>query len=223
MKTKTKELREKIIEYLMNSGDNKGITEEAIASYFKVSRTPVREVLKHLEHEGIIQTKRKAGITFKKFNEKEIKEMYDLRALLEGFAIREGIKNVTEKDIRELKEWVKMFHMAGEKHDMRKVEELDRLFHTKIIEFSNNRYLISMVKRLNLFTKVFKVKIYKKNKFYYKGYDINPYSHTKIIKAITTGNPDIAEGFVKNHILWARDNIIKNLMKGSDVKEKNIK
>ncbi|MCM8762362.1 MAG: GntR family transcriptional regulator, partial [Candidatus Omnitrophica bacterium] len=217
MKTKTKRLREKIIKYLMKKGkDNGEITEEAIASYFKVSRTPVREVLKHLEQEGIIQTKRNAGIKFKEFGEEEIKDMYDVRALLEGFAIREGVKNITENDIKELKEYVKMYHKARKNKDRIKGEEADRVFHKKIIELSGNRYLISLVDKLNLFSSVFKVGMDKNSKFYYRRYDLNPYSHTKIIKAISTGNPDIAEESIKNHILWARDYAIKSLKKGGD-------
>ena len=214
MKTKTKKLREKIINYLMERNDGNGeIGEESIASYFKVSRTPIREVLKHLEQEGLIQTKRKKGITFKEFSEREIKEIYDVRALLEGYAIREGMKNITEKDIKELKGYVKMYRVARDKKDRIKGEEADRLFHNKIITFSGNKYLTSLVDKLNLFTTAFKAGMDRTNKFYSKRYDLNPYSHTKIIKAIATGSSDTAEDIIKNHILWARDYAIKNLRK----------
>lgn len=214
MKTKAKKLRDRIIDYVMKrSGGNGEITEESIASYFRVSRTPVREILKHLEQEGLIQTKRKKGITFKEFDEREIKEIYDVRALLEGFAVREGMKNIIEKDIKELKGYVKMYYSARREKNRIKGEEADRLFHGKIIELSGNSYLISLVGRLNLFSTVFKVGMGRANKFYYRRYDLNPYSHRKIIEAMATGSPQKAEDAVRSHILWARDYAIKSLRK----------
>lgn len=208
MQTKAKKLREKIIKYLIQKNRKAKLSEKGIASYFKVSRTPVREILKYLEYEGIIETKKKGGIKFKEFSKKEIKDMYDVRALLEAFAIKEGIKNIKREDIKELKEYAKMYNKARKQGDILKGEKADKLFHKKIIELSGNKYLIYLIEKIHLFDTVFKAKL-KGNEFYYPKYDLNPNSHTKIIKAILKGDPDFAEEVIRNHILWARDKIIK--------------
>ncbi len=215
MKTKRKQLADRIVRYLVSNRDNgrRKITEEMIARYFKVSRTPVREVLKYLEEEGLIQTKRKRGITFKEFSEEEIREVYDLRAILEEFAVREAVKNITQDEIKKLRGYVRMYNEARRRRDRVSGEEADRLFHGALIEISGNRYLGSLIKRIRLYSRVFKVGIDIEGTIYGRKVDINPYSHTKIIKALSTGNPDIAGEVIKNHIFWARDYAIKSLRK----------
>ena len=212
MKTKRKKLREKIISYLIKNGGDGGnkITEESIASQFKVSRTPVREVLKHLEQEGIIQTKRRQGITFRKFTVKDIKDIYTVRCALEEFAITEGIKNVSPEFIRKLKGYVKMYRDARKRGDRIAGEQADYLFHTALIELSGNKYLKKLVDKINLFRDVFKAGMNNQN---YRKYDLNPYTHTKIIKAIADGNVDKAKETIRSHILWAMNNIIKLIEK----------
>jgi len=213
MRTKRKKLREKIIDYLiknMGDGGNK-ITEESIALHFNVSRTPVREVLKHLEQEGVIQTKRRWGITFKKFTTRDIRDIYTVRCALEEYAITEGIKNVTPEFIKKLKGYVKMYRDARKRMDRIAGEEAEYLFHTALIELSGNRYLKKLVDKINLFRDVFKADISKQNSLRYRKYDLNPYTHTKIIKAIATEDIDIAREVVRNHILWAMNNTIRSI------------
>ncbi|MCD6222013.1 GntR family transcriptional regulator [bacterium] len=212
METKRKKLREKIISYLMKNGGDGGnkITEESIASYFKVSRTPVREVLKHLEQEGIIKTKRRQGITFRKFTVKDIREVYTVRCALEEFAITEGIKNVSPEFIKKLKEYVKMYRDARKRMDRIEGEQADYLFHTALIELSGNKYLKKLIDKINLFRDVFKAGMNNQN---YRKYDPNPYTHTKIIKAIADGDIDKAKETIRNHILWVMNNIIKLIEK----------
>jgi len=216
MKTKRKKLREKIINYLIkNNGDggNK-ITEESIASHFKVSRTPVREVLKHLEQEGIIQTKRRKGITFRKFTIKDIRDIYTVRCALEELSITEGIKNVSPEFIKKLKGYVKMYREARKRGDRIEGEQADYLFHTALIELSGNKYLKKLVDKINLFRDVFKAGMNNQNSLYYRKDDPNPHTHTKIIKVIADGNVDKAKEAIRNHILWAMNNNIKLMEKG---------
>jgi len=223
MKTKRKRLADRIIEYLVNNREDgkKRITEEMISRYFRVSRTPVREVLKYLEQEGVIQTKRGRGITFKKFSEEEIREIYDVRAVLEEFAIGQAVKNITQDDLKRLRSYVRMYNKAREKKDRTKGEEADRLFHNALIEISGNKYLSSLIKRIRLFSTVFKkVGIDRKAGRYNRKVDINPYSHTKIIKALATGNPEIAAETIRNHILWARDYAIKSIRRKEVMKRR---
>jgi len=222
MKTKRKRLADRIIEYLVNNREDgkKRITEEMISRYFRVSRTPVREVLKYLEQEGLIQTRRGRGITFKEFSEEEIREIYDVRAVLEEFAIVQAVKNITQDDLKRLRSYVRMYNKAREKKDRTKGEEADHLFHNALIEISGNRYLSSLIKRIRLFSTVFKVGIDREVSRYKSKVDINPYSHTKIVKALATGNSEVAAEMIRNHILWARDYAIKSIRRKEVMKRR---
>lgn len=211
MVTKAGELREKIFDYLLSNlgGDGKRrITEEKIAKYFKTSRTPVREVLKSLEHEGLIIVRRNRGIRIKKFKKDDIKKIYDVRIVLEELAIREAVKNIKEDDIKKLKEYAKGYNKARNKRDRIKAEKYDILFHEKIVEMSGNWYLEYLMKKLKMFSLFFSVSLTEKKESPKR--DRNPVSHNKIIKALITKNPEIASENIKKHILWALNSILKH-------------
>jgi len=209
MRTKSKEIREKIIEYLFESTRNKGngkITEEKIASYFKVSRTPVREVLKLLEEEGIISTKRNRGIRVKKLTKEEVRQVYEIRTVIEEFAARNAAKNIKQKEMRQLEEYARKCDEERKKGDIISARRYDRLFHEKIVEISGNWYLKFIEKKLGIFSLFFALSRARAE----DRIDPTPYPHKAIINALSTKNPDIASEMIRNHIQWIADYTIKN-------------
>jgi len=210
MKTKADELSEKILEYLLNNRNNGGgkkeITEKSIALRFRVSRTPVREILKHLEREGLIETRKNRGIVFRPFSEKDIKNVYTVRANLEDLAIREAVKNLTPVPLHLLKTYARTYTEARLRLDRTEGERADLLFHETIMELSGNWYLNHLVKKTRMFSAAFTMLEGIK---YRERKDLNPYSHTRIIRAMETGNPEAAADIMKNHIFWSMNGIVK--------------
>jgi len=212
MRTKAKELKEKIIEYLLTNFRENGkekITEEKIASYFKISRTPVREVLKSLENEGLISVRRNRGIKIRKFSKEDIKKVYDVRIILEEYAIKEAIKNLKEENIKKLREYVRNYNKARKEGKWLEAKKIDQLFHEKIVELSGNWYLNYLVKKLNVFSFFFSLP--KKDQKY--RIDPNPYSHNRILKALIKKDHEIASETIRNHILWIQNYTLKNYEK----------
>ncbi|MFN4227895.1 MAG: GntR family transcriptional regulator [Candidatus Ratteibacteria bacterium] len=208
MNTKAKELREEIIEYLLTNlslNGKKKLTEEKIASKFKISRTPVREVLKILENEGIISVRRNRGIKIRKFTKEEIESVYDIRILIESYAIKKAVENIKEKDIKELKTYVKKYNKARRERKNKEAKRYDIYFHEKIIDISGNWYLKHLIKKLYMFP--FFLSLPKR--ITYK-IDPNPYSHNKILKALIEKDSEKASETIKNHILWIKKYTLKN-------------
>ncbi len=223
MKTKTKKLSAKIINFVMNSSSGytgqPKVTEETIASHFKISRTPVREVVKHLEHEGLIHTRPYRGITFKKFSADDIKNIYSARIALEELALRDATEKITPEIFDKLKSYAITYKDAYEKGDIEQGVLADELFHELIIESSGNWYVKNLVKKIRLLDTLFNAGKKGTGLSDDKKRDLNPYSHDKIIEALTMRNPGTAAETLRNHILWSRDRLLNSMEKNHKKKK----
>src|SRR3954451_23335924 len=80
------EIREAIIDLRLGPGDP--LREAAIASQLGVRKTPIREALTRLEQEGLVETTSFKGAVVSGYSPRDLEEIYELRALLEGAAVR---------------------------------------------------------------------------------------------------------------------------------------
>jgi len=80
------------------------LRQERLAEMFGTSRIPVREALRALEYEGLVASLPYRGFTVTELDADDIEEVYDLRIILEGHAVRLAIPLMTDDDLRELEE-----------------------------------------------------------------------------------------------------------------------
>lgn len=207
MKRQTKRLLDRVHNLLLRS--SRPLTEKSLASKFRVSRTPVREVIKHLEMEGIIVSGRNRGITFRPWQMEEIGHLYEIRALLEGYAASQAVKHMTERDFRTLYRLSRLYQKAREKGKNQQAFTLDQRFHEKILLKAENRYLFSLMQKIRLIYS----SMYLRNRYYPSPSDINPYTHEKIADALARRNSRLAASLMKKHILWSGKTILQWLRK----------
>src|SRR5512139_3429849 len=81
-----RDLKSAILSGGFDPGDR--LTEEYLAGRMKVSRTPVREALHKLESEGLIKRRQKRGFIVSRDSQEEVEEIFEIRAILEGYALR---------------------------------------------------------------------------------------------------------------------------------------
>lgn len=108
-------------------------SETELGQLLGVSRTPVREALKALERDGVLDSASPRGYRLRSFSEEEIGELVELRKLLERFAVERLTKRATEQDIARLTEVVarqRTGDVAGE------IFALDEEFHLLIAELA---------------------------------------------------------------------------------------
>src|SRR5207237_2943465 len=80
------------------------LRQEKLAVMFGTSRIPVREALRALEYEGLVTSLPYRGFTVTELDADDIEEVYDLRILLEGHAVRLAVPLMTDEDLRVLEE-----------------------------------------------------------------------------------------------------------------------
>lgn len=139
-------LRRDIIEGKYEKGDI--LVESEIAKNFGVSRTPIREVLRQLELEGLVESVPNKGVFIQGISEEDIKDIYEIRTVLEGLAGRRAAENITNEQIELLKETCDLMEFYTEKDNLEKVAKYNTRFHEIIFEASNSRFLKNMLNLL---------------------------------------------------------------------------
>lgn len=209
MSTKNKEqiLVDKVKEalFLSHARGEGPLNEDLLAEQFKVSRTPVREALKKLQQEGIIERRQKKGIVLRKFTSREIRELYDIRKVLEVYAFGLASERATEKNLQFLRKISRRHDAAIRQGNMWLADILDMQFHAGIIDIAANLYLIKLVKTLHLLNQAFQISTQLVDRPQMG--DQSP--HDEIIEALAQKNPARGILLLKRHIENSKRKLLK--------------
>lgn len=195
------QLREAILSGKYKENDE--LREVAIGNELGVSRTPVREALRQLELEGLIQIIPNKGAYVIGISHKDLKDIYEMRARLEGLCARWAAKNANREYIERLEENIDLsdFHLLKQKYD--KVLELDNEFHNILYDMADSKMLYRTLSDFHHYLEV----IRKKTLSSYDRVTHCVKEHRDIVEAIKTGDKDSAEQLAILHI----KNTIKNI------------
>ncbi|RKQ35792.1 GntR family transcriptional regulator [Oceanobacillus halophilus] len=118
------------------------LVQTELADLIGVSRMPVREALRTLELEGLVVIEPHKGAVVRSISKEDIKEIYELRALLEPEALTKGIGNFTKEEINKLEE----FHQGMiETNSRDHFVELNIQFHQLLINKCNRPRLLGII------------------------------------------------------------------------------
>ena len=132
------ELRIRIISGLIPAGTV--LSENKLAQEFEVSRSPIREALKTLASENMIRLERMGAVVIG-LNEQDIKELYDVRLLIETFVYERILKIDTTELVQELRKIREMMEVAIKYKDADEFSYQDVLFHETVIRSINHSYI----------------------------------------------------------------------------------
>lgn len=132
------ELRIRIISGLIPAGTV--LSENKLAQEFEVSRSPIREALKSLASENMIRLERMGAVVIG-LNEQDIKELYDVRLLIETFVYERILKIDTTELVQELSKIREMMEVAIKYKDADEFSYQDVLFHETVIRSINHSYI----------------------------------------------------------------------------------
>jgi len=118
------------------------LNESEIAKQMGVSRIPIREALKKLEQEGLVVRQPNRGVFVITFSEQDVREVFSLRASLEGMAYEWAIPSLTTEDLAHLRELIAQQGEAVRMKDYGRLAELDMRFHETICIRANHSRLL---------------------------------------------------------------------------------
>lgn len=180
------------------------ITELRLSEELGVSRTPVREALRRLRHEHIVEETGKGAVVLG-ITKEDINDIYDIRLKIEGMVVRRAVANMTPERIKELREALDMqeFYLTKDNHEY--LRNMDSQFHELIYKFSDS----------NTFDEILNL-LHKKAMKYRRVSLGSPHraqdsvaEHKAVLAAIEAGDADRAEELMIQHVNNARANILK--------------
>ena len=207
-------VREKVYEYLKSSvlsgrfNPGKRLTEEHLAGEIGVSRTPVREALHKLASEGLIKSLDTRGFIASADSKDEIEELFDIRASLEGYALRLICETISEKALKQLD---RLIENAEHELSRKKIEEVFKWnteFHDTLHEFIANK---PRFHRMIADMRKYVLRYRKDTLHYLEGAKRTIDGHRKIMLAMRLGDPDLCERVMREHIRQSKEDALQTL------------
>mgnify|MGYP003835669639 CR=1 FL=1 len=196
-------LREAIITGELKPGER--LMEVKLAEKMGVSRTPVREAIRMLELEGLVNMYPRKGAHVAELSVKDIMDVLEVRASMDSLATRLAAERITDEEIKELKQIQAQFVNYADKDNLQGTIKKDVEFHELIYRASRNDRLLQIANNLREQVQRFRV-------IYLKDYS-SPKNlikeHEEICSAISARNLDMAQEFAQTHINNQEKVIIK--------------
>ena len=185
------------------------LTEEHLAEMLGVSRTPVREALYKLESEGLIQPLETRGFIVWGDSKEAVEELFEIRAILEGYALRSVSEKISEESLQRLSGFIEKAETALQAHQMNEVFKWNTQFHDTLHELVSDtarlyRMIVDMRKQ---------VLRYRKDTLQSpEGARRTLDGHRKILLALRLKDPDLCERTMREHIKLAKEDALQTLI-----------
>lgn len=207
-------VRGKVYDYLktailsgrLNPGEK--LTEEHLAKTIGVSRTPVREALHKLESEGLIKPRKKRGFFVSGDSKEEVEELFEIRSVLEGYALRVVSERISDQLLERLNGFIKKAEKALRNRRIDEVFRWNTRFHDTLHSMVAEK---RQLHRLMVDIRKFVLRYRKDTLKYPDGGKRAVEGHRKIIIALQLKDPDLCERVMRDHIREAKDDALQSL------------
>lgn len=144
-------LREKIVDFIKEAiikgtlRPGERIHEPELAERFGISRTPIREAFRQLEVQGFITVNPRKGAIVSPITDKDVREFYAIKALLEGYAAKMACPKFTEKELKRMGELNGQMAKCAERNDVKTFFRLDNQLHDVFLKVCENDKLYNLI------------------------------------------------------------------------------
>lgn len=178
------------------------LREEELSQHLGLSRTPVREAIRRLKEEGLVEIRPYRGARVARLNNAQVEELCEVREVLEGMAARLAALRMSDSQIRRIRQRLRSrLREVARRPSLYQPPRLD--FHLEILRASGNRTLANLAERLygrlslvRALSGAFRARA-----------EAAAREHLDILAAIERRDPDAAEQSMRQHIRRSRENL----------------
>jgi len=199
-------LKSAVLAGRFNPGER--LTEEHLAKSMGVSRTPVREALHKLESEGLVKPMESRGFSVARDSREEMEDLFDIRAALEGYAIRLICACIDDESIDELQRLIGQAEQALQREKLDEVFKYNTRFHDTLHGIISHK---SRFHSLIADTRKYVLRYRKDSLHYLAGARRTIDGHKKIVLAISLKDPDLCERVMREHIEEAKEEALHTI------------
>lgn len=201
-------IRKLIIEEEIRPGEL--LSENQLAEYLQMSRTPVREAIRRLQAEGLLESRKGVGTFLRPLTQKDVKNIYEVREAMELIACETAIYQITDEEIEEVRNNLKALierHEAGEEIDRMEFSKLDGQFHDLIIGKSNNGYIKILMDQI-----YFNVDRYRIISFHVSlDLEESTRQHLDLLECLSERNLEKLKKHLSAHMKWSLKLLLEHL------------
>ncbi|MDD4076337.1 MAG: GntR family transcriptional regulator [Eubacteriales bacterium] len=121
------------------------IVETEYANKLHISRTPLREALRKLERDGLVEYVIRRGVVVRAFRIDDVEEIYTIRNVLEMITLPAIIKNVTAKDIKSMRDKLREMDRLMEENSIERLSSMARAFHDQLTAISGLKRILRVI------------------------------------------------------------------------------
>ncbi len=204
-------LRTAIVDGRLEPGQR--LKEEELARELGISRTPVREALLVLQTEGLVDAAPNRGATVRAYDAADLDDLYQLRAVLEGFAARLAAGRIDAAELGVLQESCDRFAGLRAEEDVHELVAENVRFHAVVLGAAGSERLTEMVRKV-----VQLPLVYRSYHWYSPEQKLSSEQyHRQLAAALAIGDGERAERVMKEHVLEARDFLVTQFRAGSSI------
>ncbi len=195
------QLREDILNGKFSA--NEELKEIQIGKMLGVSRTPVREALRQLELEGLVNIIPNKGAYVTGISSEDIHDIYVIRSYLEGLCAKWSCRHATEDDIRTLEEIICLAEFNATKNRYEQMAELDSKFHETLYNACGSKMLRHILRDFHQYVESVRKQTLSRSERACAAIE----EHKSILEAIKNRDEELAEKLSNEHILTTMENL----------------
>ena len=181
------------------------IDEQALAQEYGISRTPMREALKVLAAEGLVQLKPRRGCYVTELSERDLDEIFPVMALLEGRCAFEAAQRANAAELAELARLHERLEKYAAESDTDRFFEANQAFHLAVQQLAGNRWLSQLINDTRKL-----MKLTRRDSLRLEGrLKQSLTEHRAILSAIQRHDANDAGRLMQNHLLSGRAALAK--------------